>query len=195
LPVLPLALLEAVREHDQPGEILEDEDVQQSLPRRLGLSGVVSTQIQRYEQAVTTGTRVSVEELTSLLQLVLRRPDAEPILREAGRRVTRRRMGTEAPLVARVFRRFSTLVYVPIRRAALRLLRGMVGSSRVELGKPLIVRILPAFTADLAINACVLYTGALEELVRIYAGREPAIVHEHCTARGDGVCQWTLVLE
>lgn len=191
LPVLPLALLEAMRDQDRPVEILEDEDLSVSLPRRLGMTGIVASHIQRYEAAVQNGTRVPVPDFASLMQLVMRRPDAEPILREAGRRVTRQRLGETPPLAARVLRRFSNLVFVPIRRAARRLLRGMVGSATIELaGKPLVVRIEPAFTAQVANTACVFYTGALEELVAIYAGQPRPVLHESCTARGDRVCEW-----
>lgn len=192
-PELPLALLEAVRDQDRPVEILEAEDLSASLPRRFGLSGVVTSQIQRYEAAVASGTRVPVADLISLLQLVLRRPDGGSIVREMGRRVTRQRVGDGVPLSARLMRRSSTLVFGPIRRRARRLLRGMVGTARLEMaGKPLTVRITPAFTADLGSGACGLYTGALEELVRIYAGKERRIVHSFCMAHGDAHCEWSV---
>jgi len=189
LPVLPLALLETVRDQDRPVEILEAEDLSVSLPRRLGLTGIVSTQIQRYEAAVASGTRVPVPELTSLLQLVLRRPDAEPILRETGRRVARLRLGDQAPFMARALRRFSRLVFIPMRSAARRLLRGISGEAIVELAKPLVVRIRPSY-ATLAASACVLYTGALEELIALYTGQPGTVLHPRCTARGDAVCEW-----
>ncbi len=163
LPILPLSLLETVRDQDHPGEILEAEDLSVSLPRRLGLTGVVSTQISRYEAAVNAGTRIPVAELTNLLQLVLRRPDAEAILWQTGQRVARRSLGERAPFTARLLRRSHTLVFLPIRRAARRLIRGMAGNARLDIvGKPLVLRLQPAFTAQLDINACVLYTGALE---------------------------------
>jgi hypothetical protein len=190
---MPLALLEAVRDQDRPVEILEAEDLSASLPRRLGLSGVVTSQIQRYEAAVASGTRVPVGDLISLLQLVLRRPDGATIVREMGRRVTRQRIGDRIPVTARIVRRSSTLVFGPIRRRAKRLLRGMIGSGRLEMaGKPLTVRITPAFTAEIGSGACGLYTGALEELVRIYSGKERRVVHSSCTALGDAHCEWSV---
>lgn len=192
-PELPLALLEAVRDQDRPVEILEAEDLSASLPRRFGLSGVVTSQIQRYEAAVSSGTRVPVADLVSLLQLVLRRPDGATIVKEMGRRVTRQRIGERAPVIARIVRRSATLVFGPIRLSARRLLRGMVGGGRLEVtGKRLTVRITPAFTAELGADACALFTGTLEELVRIYTGKESAVVHSKCTARGDGACEWSV---
>lgn len=190
-PVIPLALLEAVREQDRPGEILEAEDLSASLPRRLGLSGVIHTQIRRYEAAVAARTNVPIADVSSLMQLVLRRPDGESIVREAGRRVMRQRFGDQAPLQARLLRRSSRLVFGPIRRAARRLLRGMVGNGKPEIiGKPLVIRIVPAFTAQLGLHACSLYTGAIEELVRVFAGRPHGVEHHRCVARGDGECVW-----
>jgi predicted hydrocarbon binding protein len=190
LPVVPLALLETVRDQDRPVEILEDEDVSVSMPRRLGLTGIVSSQIARYEAAVASGNRVPLSELTSLMQLVLRRPDAEPILRETGRRVTRLGLGTEPPFLARALRNFASLAFVAVRGAAKRLLRGIAGEAVVELSKPLVVQIRPSYPATLGLTACVLYTGALEELVTLYTGKPTTVVHEHCTARGDSVCEW-----
>lgn len=191
-PELPLALLEAVRDQDRPVEILEAEDLSASLPRRLGLSGVVTSQIQRYEAAVASSTRVPVADLVSLLQLVLRRPDGATIVRETGRRVIRQRIGSGVPLSARLLRRSSTLVFAPVRRRARRLLRGMVGSARIDIGGRLLVRITPAFTAGVGVGACGLFTGALEELVRVYAGKERSVSHTSCVAHGEAVCEWTV---
>ena len=67
-PVLPLALLEAIRAHDRPGgELLEDDPLVQ-LPRRLGLSDVVETQIRRYREAGRRGVPpAEVLDLRSLM--------------------------------------------------------------------------------------------------------------------------------
>jgi len=114
-------------------------------------------------------------------------------VRETGERVTRLRLGEKAPVSARILRRSASLVFGPIRRAAKRLLRGMVGAGSLEVtGKPLVVRIQPAFTANIGGGACDLYTGALQELVRIYAGREREVSHRQCVARGDAVCEWAV---
>jgi hypothetical protein len=190
LALLPLSLLEAVREHDRPLEILEDEDLTTSLPRRLGLTGVVSSQIQRYELAA--GGRVAVAEVTGLMQLVLRRPDAESIVRETGRRITRRRIGDDVPASARMLRRWDRLVFIPMRRAARRLLRGLVGDVKATVTRPLVVRMSHAPLGDAGFHSCGVYTGALEELVRLYSANEHTVTHAQCTARGDGLCEWSV---
>jgi predicted hydrocarbon binding protein len=193
LPALPLALLECVRAHDRPGEVLEDEDLAVSLPRRLGLTGVVHAQIQRYETARDSGKKVPVSELTSLLQLVLRRPDAEAILRETGQRVARRPARGLASLRLSAIRAMPRgMVFMAIRRAARRLLRGLVGDARVAIeGKPLVVRIRQSPTARVDTTACVLYTGALEELIEVYSGKPREVLHPRCSARGDDLCEWS----
>jgi hypothetical protein len=192
LALLPLSLLEAVREHDRPLEILEDEDLTVSLPRRLGLTGVVSSQIQRYEQATGAGARVPAVEVMGLMQLVLRRPDAESIVRETGRRITRHRIGRDVPASARVLRRWDRLVFIPLRRAARKLLRGLVGDVKATVTRPLVVRMSHAPLGNAGLHSCSVYTGALDELVRLYSSQEHTVTHAKCTARGDSLCEWTV---
>ena len=81
-PALPLALLESIRAHDRPSEVLEDEDLTTSMPRRLGLTDVIDSQIRRYREDGRRG--VPLTEVADLFRLVLRRPDAEAIMRGAG---------------------------------------------------------------------------------------------------------------
>lgn len=190
-----LALLEAVRAHDHPGEVLEDEDLAVSLPRRLGLKGVVLSQIERYEKAHLAGRKVPVSDLSNLLRLVLRRPDAEAILRDAGRQVARfhyERLSRVRASMLRVMR--GPFALGPVRRAARNMLRGIAGNGRPRLhGKPFVLRLPGSIAARLDPIACVLYTGALEELILLYTGAARVLHHERCLARGDDVCEWVLV--
>jgi hypothetical protein len=193
VPTLPLALLESVRAHDRPAEVLEDEDLTVSLPRRFGLSDVVLAQIQRYETARTAGRRVPVQEVVDLLKLVLRRPDATAVLREAGRTVARWRYGHVFWVRGRVWRLLpGAAVFVKVRRATRRLLRGLVGAGRVSVRRPLTVAIASPPTAGLDGVACGLYAGAIEEVLRLFAGRARTLVHGRCAARGDAACEWSL---
>jgi hypothetical protein len=192
--VLPLSLLESVRAHDRPGEILEDEDLTVSLLRRLGLKGVVLSQIQRYEQAHSAGRTVPVSDLTNLLQLVLRRPDAEAILRDTGRRVARSRFEGLSGLTTTMLRIMPrSLTFVPLRRATRGLMRGISGSDKARVnGKPLVVQLDGSPPARLHPLGCVLYTGTLEEMVLLYTGAAATVLHDRCVARGDAVCEWRL---
>lgn len=102
--VLPLSLLESVRAHDRPDEFLEDEDMMLSMPRRLGLTGVVDNQIRQYQAAQRSGRVVSLDELTNLIKLILKRDDAAMILRETGRRMAEQHFKDSSQLAIRLLR-------------------------------------------------------------------------------------------
>ncbi len=193
VPILPLALLEAVRTHDRPVEVLEDEDLTVSLPRRLGLSDVVLSQIRRYEAEVAAGRRVPMPELVDLLRLVLRRPDAAEILMDAGRDVARTRFKRVPDWLVKFYRATPRrLALVGVRRATDRFLRTIAGATRITLRKPLVVEFKDSPTGRLDVTACVLYTGAIEEIARLYLGTDQRVIHSLCNARGDAVCEWML---
>lgn len=191
---LPLAVLESVRTHDRPAEVLEDEDLTASLPRRLGLTGVVDNQIHRYGIARKRRERISYEEVGDLLRLVLRRPDSEPILREAGHAIARQhgrkpiyRLGVVGRLLPR------TLSSRVAARTIRRLLRHIGGGVplrvtrhpfRVEMTDPVTGRI------DEWGAACVLYSAAIEEAMAGVTGSRPHVEHISCQSRGDETCVW-----
>jgi predicted hydrocarbon binding protein len=191
---LAVALLEATRSHDRPGEVLEEEDLSVSLPRRLGLSGVIETQIQRYEGAVKAGRRLPLDEFISLLKLVLRRPDAEAILREAGKRVATRQF-EKVPKFYVGFVRATprALGFVFVARGARKLLRNITGTNHVDVrGRPLNAQLHQPPTAMLepAGTACALYGAAIEEIVSLYTGKKARVSHSRCVINGGSVCEW-----
>mgnify|MGYP001331198764 CR=1 FL=1 len=194
-PLLPLALLESIRAHDRPREVLEDENLAASLPRRLGLTGVVESQIRRYEEADRKGRSVPLDEVRDLLRLVLRRPDAAPILRDAGTRLAqghRRRVSSAA---VSVFGVLPGVTAAAARRAARSLLR-RIGASKVEVsGWPMEVRLRGGIAPGLeeAGTACTLYSAALEELLTPYLRERPALQHHRCQAYGEEWCVWSWV--
>jgi hypothetical protein len=193
---LPLALLAATRSHDRPSEVLEDEDLSVSLPRRLGLSGVIGTQIMRYETAARSGKRVSNDEFVNLLKLVLRRPDAETILRETGARVAQRQFDGVPPTWLKLLRILPrAAINAAIRRATNRLLRNISGSDDVAVqGKPIRARITKPVTAflDPPGVACTLYGAAFEELASSYLGKKTSVAHDKCATQGSEYCDWRL---
>jgi hypothetical protein len=194
-PAFPLALLESVRSHDRPDEVLEDEEFTVSLPRRLGLTGVVGTQISRYEAAQRAGRDVSAEEVMSLIRLVLRRPDAEPILRETGQRIARWRFRRVPLIYTSVLHRApNRLGMRSARRGVRRLLRALRLGRQIEVAKPCVVRISePALATLEADNAgCTLVTSLLEETVLRFTGERAVFVHDACVARGAAACTWSI---
>lgn len=190
---LPLAVLESVRSHDRPSEVLEEEDLAASLPRRLGLTGVVESQIHRYRLARRRRERIPADDVADLLRLVLRRPDAEAILQEAGRELARhhgRRLLYRAAGLARVL---PTVLSTRIAtRSVRRMLRQLGGSELRIMTDPFRVEISGTVTAraDETGTACVLYSAAIEEAAQHAFGRRPEVQHLACEARGDEVCLW-----
>lgn len=195
-PLLPLVLLESMRSHDRPRELLEDEDLALSMPRRLGLTGVVESQIVRYEAALRRGRPVPAEDALDLLRLILKRPDAEPILREAGRLAAHRQFARMPAAMAAILGILPRAVrFAAARKAVRNLLRRLDGSGRLEVaGKPLVVRRYDPLVAavDATGTACVSFGSAIEELVSLYTRKRPRVSHSACTAKGQEYCEWTL---
>jgi bacteriochlorophyll 4-vinyl reductase len=193
-PVFPLILLETMRDMDRPDEYLEGEDIAVSMPRRLGLSDVVFRQIHRFREEVKRKRMQSPAAVADLIALVIRRPDADEIFEEAGRRVARRAWEERSGAFRRSVR------WLPqgakqrsARKAATRLFRQLAGDGRFEVGrKPVSLRITGSLTAeaDPGGAACAFYAGVLSELVTEYTGRKHSAPHPRCEARGAGACEW-----
>lgn len=195
--LVPLALLESMRAHDRPREAFHEENITTGLPQRLGLTGVVESQIERYTAERKRSARVRQEEVADLIRLVLRRPDGEAILREAGRRVAQEEIGSDSP-VRRLLRRIlpHALARAAAGRRIRRLVRRLTGNARFafESGDPPTVRLAECFTAELnsAGLACRLYGGMFEESIYIYTNSRPVVSHVNCIARGADGCEWKL---
>lgn len=194
-PILPLLLLESIRAHDRPREVLQNEDLASSLPRRLGLTGVVESRIRRYEEEQRRGRGVPLDDVLDLIRLVLRRPDAELILRQTGEELARRHFKRiSAATVSALGFLPGTAGAAALRRAVRSMLRRATGASDLEVrGWPIQVRIRDSLTsqADPNGNACVLFAAALEKLLELYTRKRPQIVHTACNAWGDEACIWS----
>ena len=192
----PLALLESVRSHDRPGEVLEDEDLTISLPRRLGLTGVIETQIFRYEAAQKAGRDVPLAEVMSLIRLVMRRPDSEPILRETGQRMARWYFRRTPAMLIRILHRAPTRLGLrSARRAAVRALRNLRAGDRIESAGPFTIRLTSSLTAQLDDSGmgCTLVTGLLDEQLLLSTGHPRRVRHTCCLARAGERCEWEVV--
>lgn len=197
-PLLPLALLEAIRAQDRPDEVLEDEDLTASLPRRFGLTGVVASQIQRYREDTRRGRQVPAADVVDLFRLVLRRPDAREILYEAGC-LAARQLFERVPRPA-----VSALGILPraaataaARRAARKMLRKIHGPRRYEvMTRPWRALLFEPLTAELdsAGSACTFYGGLIEECFFLYTRERPQVTHSTCVTLGGAHCEWSLAL-
>jgi len=191
--LIPLSLLEAIRNLDTPVEDGLDELAEEIVVRRLGLSPTVAAQIQRYRQAVEKDAAVDGDEAVSVIRLVGRRPDAALVFADAGRRAARhaaRSRGGSARALARVSptavgRRLAL-------SAAARLARRVFGGELRARPDGTEVRM----TDSLALLAfpdgagCAFYGAAYGELLRSLAEFEGAMLHERCRGRGDDACLW-----
>lgn len=187
---MALTLLETVRDKDRPGELLGDENVTLTMPRRFGLSDVVEAQIQRYRQETKRGHRIPEPEIRDLIRLVSRRPDAGAVLLGAGRSLTNhdggrgwRKLLPERLALGlariRIQRRFQTLF-------GRKFLSAPRGGFRLQAADDLL------FQADPAGRACALVTGLSQAVVEGYGSGSRKVTHASCRARGDSQCRWSL---
>ena len=191
--LIPLSLLEAIRNLDTPVEDGLDELAEEIVVRRLGLSPTVAAQIQRYRQAAEKDGGVDLDEAVSVLRLVGRRADAPLAFADAGRRAARYATRVH-PRPAWTFsqRGVGGLSRRIAQRSAAHLARRAFGGElgpaaegvQVRMDEPLSVKALPDGAA------CDFYGAAYGELLRRVTGFEGAMLHEQCRARGDAACLW-----
>ena len=179
--IVPLTVLEAVKNLDTPVEDGLTEFAEELLVKRLGLSPTVAMQLAEYEQLVRRDARVDGGHVEALLRLVGRRPDADLVFADAGRRAARR-------AVHRVFTPLRLFGHFAARRAA----RAVLGADLTRERHVPVARV-----ADpIAINAtpdgaaCGFYGAAIAELLRLLVGHEGAMLHTACRATGAGACEW-----
>ena len=198
-PLFPLLLLETLRDSDRPEEILEDEDVTISLPRRLGLSDVVMSQIRHFQDEVRARRMQSAASMMDLVRLVVRRPDAEAIFLQAGRRVAQHAWEQRNGLSRGMLRVTPTpLSRMAARRAARRLFKRLVGDGQLSVNRwPVVLTIRNSLTAraDPSGSACAFYAGAFAEVMQLHTRKRYRVLHEECIARGAPACLWTVETE
>ena len=185
-----LVLLETLKSQDRPGEILDDEDVTLTIPRRLGLSGVVDAQIRRYREEVRQRGTISEQEVVDLLRLVTRRPDSEDVFVRIGRSLT---AATEAPRWRRILpRRFA---YSMARRRVRRRLRTLFGGPILEVVEaPFVLEAAHDvfMKGDPGGEACGVITGISQAILET-AGIDARVEHLECRSRRDDRCRWGVV--
>lgn len=190
--LLPLSLLEAVRDVDTPGD-LDQEFVDELRNKRLGLSDTVYLQIKRYSDAVRKRQRTAQDESVGLARLIGRRPDAEAVFRAAGQYLARQSYRTINPLTRRLLRLLPSFMARP---AALRRSRAIAeryanGSVR-RMGGYVLLDVPDSVTLNTAPGSigCAYYEAMLRELLRLLIGSVGSVDHVRCAGRGEGTCEW-----
>ena len=191
--LIPLSLLEALRNLDTPVEDGLDELAEEIVVRRLGLSPTVAAQIQRYRQTADRGGTVDLDEVLSVIRLVGRRPDAPLVFADAGRRAARytaRNWGRSSRTLARISPKGvgRRITLRGVARLVRTIFEGELNSRppvvEFKMAAPLSIVALPGG------EACLFYGSAYLELLRGLTGFEGALLHESCRSRGDGACFW-----
>lgn len=194
--LIPLSLLEAIRNLDTPLEDGLEELAEEIVSRRLGLSPTVAAQIQRYREAADQNHTATLEEALSVFRLVGRRPDAALAFADAGRRAARyaaKASGRPAWTMLRASppgfsRRLALRATTRVTETAFDgQLQTAAGAPEVRMAIPLSIQALPDGVA------CVFYGSAYSELLRWMVGFEGTMMHEGCRARGNDVCLWRAV--
>lgn len=189
--LIPLSLLEALRNLDTPVEDGLEELAGETVAKRLGLSATVAAQIARYEAAARRGADVAREEVVSVIRLVARREDSALVFADAGRRAARHAARLGGPRLrgpGALGRRLGG-------RAAVRLARGLFGAELALKGPAASASVVGPLSVEAAPDgaACGFYGSALGELLRLLVGFEGAMVHEACGGRGAAECRWRAV--
>lgn len=196
--VFGLTLLEVLRSQDRPEEVLQDEDVSVTMPRRLGLSEVVERQIRNYQEAVRRRRRMSDDEMRDLVRLVVRRPDAEDVFRAAGLKLAgaERHAGKLPWPLRRLVPRGVSFAFA--RREVRKRLKGLFGR-RIGSFAPgpfaLEGRSLVFIQSDPGGDACHFVSGFCQPVLDRWLGGEYRVVHSRCQSRGDDACRWTVNAE
>jgi hypothetical protein len=192
--LLPLSLLEAVRQADTPSEEeLEAELVDELRNKRLGLSDTVYAQIKRYTDAMRRRQRISPDETLALARLVGRRPDGEEVFRQAGRFLAREAYKTISPTLRGMLRGLPSMVARPLALRRVRNLSARYLNGQVKrLGSALMLEIEQPITSAAGPSGvgCAYPESFLRELLHLLIGSTGAIEHIRCTSRGDTRCEW-----
>lgn len=194
-PGVALAILESLRVTDTPSETIDDEEFTQSLPRRLGLSEVIDTQIRRYTSMRDSGYTLDVSELNDLLRLIGRRPDAEAVFAAAGTRLARQHFDDQFVLTRASRRMFPVQVRERFMlRSAGRIARAVSPSSAVSTSQsPPGLEVEDCVLSDVGSGlACSMLTAAMQECLERYVKDGGLVQHKSCKGRGSDACTWSV---
>jgi len=194
--VVPLSLLEAIRNLDTPIDDGLAELAEEMVTKRLGLSQTVAVQIERYREAAEHGGpvgRVDLSEAVSVFRLVSRRPDAQLVFADAGRRVARHAAkGVSAPARGALRGSPRRLRQWLGTRVAARQAHQVLGAEVAPAAGQVEARLADSLAerAGALGDGCYYYGAAFAELLRLLAGFEGAMLHERCRGKGDSACLW-----
>lgn len=191
--LLPLSLLEAVRDVDTPEGLVDAEFVGELRNKRLGLSDTVYSQIQRYTESVRRNQRTAQDETIALARLIGRRPDAEAVLRAAGRFLAREAYMTVSPITRGVLKVTPSMISRPLAfRKTRRIAQRYLNANVRRVGQFILMEVPRSVTLGVAPGStgCAFYESSLREVLRLLVGATGSVEHTRCERRGEGSCEW-----
>lgn len=189
---MTLALLEALRYTDRPQEVLQDEDIHRTMPRKFGLSTVVERQIGLYQERARKGVRLTGTEFTEFMELVIRRPDSARIFRAMGAGLAEKEIPRRRWWLPRFLRLYST------RRKIQRSLRRLFGRRIGGFASGTFVfeaSASPFVQVDGSGDACEVITGFCQHALEKGVDPRMAVLKSGCETNGQRVCRWVVELK
>ena len=185
--VVALTILQVIRAHDRPSEVFEGEDTSITMPRRLGLSGVVERQIRTYQEATKRRGKISDQEFADLVRLVAKRPDSADIFFECGTRLAHRPSHRHCRFMPR---RLALAVARRRVRGRLKWLFGRQVGGFAGDGFTMEGCALLFMQSDPSGSACALVSGLCSAVLGATIRGVPTVDHVACESRGDAYCRW-----
>ncbi len=192
-PLVPLSLLESMREIDIPLEDTKNELDEEMAVRRLGANRTVANQIARYQAMVRRGS-IGDEEALSIIRLCGRRPDAALVFSDAGRRAAQQALH-RVPVLTRVALHAlpgslrGRLGWVTARKTARKVFDIALDEERgTATARFLDVSYSTEATPDG--TACAFFGSAIAALLRGVTEFDGAVTHDACIGRDDPSCIW-----
>lgn len=182
-------MLEALRAVDRPGEMLENEIIARTIPRRFGLSEVVERQIELYQEYARQGMKLTDDELAEFINLVKKRPDAARVFFEMGAHLANELLPSRKRWLPRSRRLI--LVKRAIERTLARLFGQRVGGF-VSGPFSLEMSASPFVQLDSSGDACELITGFCQRGLRRVVDKEATVVKVSCETKGARSCKWSV---
>jgi predicted hydrocarbon binding protein len=191
--LLPLSLLEAVRNVDTPSDQFDAEYVDELRNKRFGLSDTVYAQIKRHTEAVRRRQRIGQDEAIALAKLIGRRPDAEAVFLAAGRFMGRESYRTISAVMRKLMRLLPSAMARPLAyRRARKIARRYMNGNMRRVGGSLLLEVPRSIMVGTAPGAigCAYYESSFRELLLLLIGSIGAVEHVRCAGRGEGTCEW-----
>ena len=184
-------MLDAIRNVDWLGETEDHIYNKELAAKRLGMSSTIAARIDEYLRLALRGATVGSGDVAALAKLVARRPDADLVFDDAGRRLARFALRKKLRMLSGIPGRLpaplrNLVNFSIVSRAASRVLH--TSFNRQNVGP--VISLRTAVRDGMPREMCMLYGAAITELLYAACGFEGALEHVSCELRGGDVCRW-----